>query len=722
MDEARIEEPVQRVERDEIGVESHERDSYLDSDLERSDGAMATMNIDSSAEMGTSDEDINMQEEAKVQIEPSPGPAELMPSMLDESAEQGMFFVDTVGDPSLATRNTTEGHAAAKSARASSPADSASSDEVIIFRGRKDHVTSHEDPIPLPLEPAATLSMDQPKLESNAESHITDALMAALADRQSFPLDTAGEPTSEEATGWGNKPPRMRNGIVKRWMHADGVEDTAPDFPDSRDEPVASNTSRRGKGPRKRQNRQMQKLKDDLEDEIMRDYLENISDPENLTAPKHTLGGTDDEWESSVMDDADDRGAEDQDGDLTGFTIDDDSSEASPVSSDVESEDSEYEEGDDSDLESDLENNERQKWEDDEDLRQRQRDAMTDEEIARILATQESMGITGDDLCIFDDSGFGDLDEARAGLEALSSMGGRNRNGMRRSNRGRQSDRFPDASLMADILEQDPYGGFDVMEWDRPSLKRKSKGRKSAGALPEEIADLSDEDLISELQSSWAADRSKKAAKKAEREELRALGMLGSGRKKGKVDMNQRYSWGMDMSQVKEELEEFIEGRQNDKAFPPMAKSERKILHEIANQFNLKSTSRGSGKNRFTVFTKTSRTIGWSDARWEPIVARARKGFLPNAKQRGKKNDFERKRAGRGGGFDKNAVGYRHGEVVGGTAPEIAQGNFGRKLMERMGWSQGMALGKDDEDGAAVPGRLLVPVQAKIKSGRGGLG
>ena len=57
----------------------------------------------------------------------------------------------------------------------------------------------------------------------------------------------------------------------------------------------------------------------------------------------------------------------------------------------------------------------------------------------------------------------------------------------------------------------------------------------------------------------------------------------------------------------------------------------------------------------------------------------------------------------------------KNGEIVGAGAAEIGQDNFGHKLMEKMGWSKGMALGKEGE------GRLI-PVEQVVRIGTTGLG
>ncbi|TIA66109.1 hypothetical protein D6C77_00354 [Aureobasidium pullulans] len=332
-------------------------------------------------------------------------------------------------------------------------------------------------------------------------------------------------------------------------------------------------------------------------------------------------------------------------------------------------------------------------------------------ELALLFMKQEELGIDGDDIMLYDDR-FGDVDGARAGLANYSvktPKGGKKKKG------GRKSDNFPDATLMADVLEQDAYGGFDVMDYDRPSLRKKNKGRKS-GPLPEELG-LSDSDLVEELQNQWANDRSKKASKKAEREELRQLGLLGK-KNKFKPDMNQRYTEGITMGQVRIELQDFLEQEDfTTKAFPPMQKNDRKVLHEIANHFNLKSKSVGSGKNRAPVLIKTQRTVEWSEQHFTRVSSLVSRSYLKNSSKKPKSTlagDVRRTRQMGGGGG--GAAAYRNGDVVGHNASEIPATNFGRKLMEKMGWAAGMSLGKEGSGG------LLVPVQATVKSGKAGLG
>jgi hypothetical protein len=71
---------------------------------------------------------------------------------------------------------------------------------------------------------------------------------------------------------------------------------------------------------------------------------------------------------------------------------------------------------------------------------------------------------------------------------------------------------------------------------------------------------------------------------------------------------------------------------------------------------------------------------------------------------------------GKSRGANHAGVTYRDGEVVGGSAPELSQSNKGRTMLEKMGWSTGMALGATDNKG------ILQPVAHVVKRTKAGLG
>lgn len=96
---------------------------------------------------------------------------------------------------------------------------------------------------------------------------------------------------------------------------------------------------------------------------------------------------------------------------------------------------------------------------------------------------------------------------------------------------------------------------FDVMDWDRPSLRRK----KGKAAKVQMNFDISDSELEQTLQAAWRNDRLRKSQRKKQREELRALGMLGKKASKPE-DLRVKYPTGINMQQVAEEIKAFLIG------------------------------------------------------------------------------------------------------------------------------------------------------------------
>ncbi|EMC99639.1 hypothetical protein BAUCODRAFT_63204 [Baudoinia panamericana UAMH 10762] len=178
------------------------------------------------------------------------------------------------------------------------------------------------------------------------------------------------------------------------------------------------------------------------------------------------------------------------------------------------------------------------------------------------------------------------------------------------------------------------------------------------------------------------------------------------------------------MAQVKDELRTFLQNDgQQSRAFPPMAKNERKVMHQVSSALGLKSKSAGSGKGRFTVIYKSSQRVEYSEALLSKVMYASNKGFLVNSSSKGKKAGRQAGKAaakgprggGGGGGFNGGAAGLRNGEVVGAGASALGRENFGHQLMVKMGWTAGTGLGRE-HDGT------VMPVEQVMRSGRAGLG
>lgn len=343
--------------------------------------------------------------------------------------------------------------------------------------------------------------------------------------------------------------------------------------------------------------------------------------------------------------------------------------------------------------------------EDEEEETEEDDEEIDDETLARVLQKQEELGLGSDEVLLY----AGDEHFDAPFSYKSTSFGNSSKFKKKQQSRGRgnREPSFPSASALADALDMDPYGGFDIMDTERPSLRIKKKGRR--GQMPPE---LEDSDLNDQLQNAWENDRAKKRLKKAEREELRQRGLLG---RKGKgPDLKVRYQGGVAMEDVVEEIREFLMGDMQTLSLPPMDAHRRATVHQAAAFFNLTSRSRGDGQNRFTVLSKTTRTRSYTDDEFDTAIQR--KGFLKRLQGPLHSQGGARKGGTfRTGARNKPQTGYKDGETVGADAPALGPENKGHALLSKMGWSTGMGLGALDNKG------ILQPIPHTVKTNKAGL-
>ena len=330
---------------------------------------------------------------------------------------------------------------------------------------------------------------------------------------------------------------------------------------------------------------------------------------------------------------------------------------------------------------------------------------LDDETIARVLQKQEELGLGSDEVLLHahDEYFGGPLSRNAKAMSAAIDRPSKRRGHRIGGGRGSELS-FPSAAAMADALDMDPYGAFDIMDTERPSLRPVKKGRR--GHLPPEIEDS---DLNDQLQAAWGIDRAKKRLKKAEREELRKQGLLG---RKGKADLGVKYKDGINMMEVMEDIREFMSSEMLSLSLPPMEADRRAIVHQIMSSFGVNSKSRGDGPRRFTVLSKTRRTVKFEDDAFDAVIdhPRFKRRLLgAYAPRQGPKGPKGKK------GAIRPTVGYKDGDIVGASAPELGPENRGRALMEKMGWSKGMALGASDNKG------ILHPIAHTVKTNKAGL-
>ncbi len=343
---------------------------------------------------------------------------------------------------------------------------------------------------------------------------------------------------------------------------------------------------------------------------------------------------------------------------------------------------------------------------------------MTDEQIARALAKQEELGMGGDELLLLDgnvddydddedikeNDGFasGDGFIAFSAKKHLSSRTTSKRN-------RRQRDHFPSASAFADALEQDPYGAFDVMDFDRPSLRAKNKGRKSD--LPFELG-VEDPELAERLRSTWEKDREKKTTRKREKQMDREEALLEAS------ERNQP-------AVIRAEIRHFMAQEVDTLELAPMDAGQRAAIHRLAKSMKLISKSQGkdgNGIGRNTVLTKGPYTPRFTkDTVWQIDNLLESRKFFPKGvfgafRSTRDPRAAKTTRAHQGGAGKTSGASYANGDVVGASAPELGAENKGRAMLERMGWSVGQGIGAVGNKGS------IEVIKHVVKTTKAGLG
>lgn len=316
---------------------------------------------------------------------------------------------------------------------------------------------------------------------------------------------------------------------------------------------------------------------------------------------------------------------------------------------------------------------------------------MDDETLARLLSKQEELGMGSHELLLHSHTYLegGDAHITRRQSRQSSKV-------LKIAQGG-----FPSASAVADAFDD-----LDLMDWGRPSLQNQQhKGRRG-----HPVFENSDSELEANLQTASRKDREKKKERKLAREEMRAQGLLG---KHANPDHPMvKYPAGMTLEDMTEELRNFLLGTDQTLQLPPMDKGARKLLHELAHRFKITSQSTGRGDQRRPTLCRTKYTVRYAEEYFEAAISRIGRRYFPRLDMKGRAP--HQRPGGRVGRH--SAVSYRDGEIVGASAPELGQDNKGRAILEKMGWSSGMALGSMDNKG------ILQPVAHVVKLTKAGLG
>ncbi|KAL0068343.1 squalene synthetase-like protein [Marasmius tenuissimus] len=232
-------------------------------------------------------------------------------------------------------------------------------------------------------------------------------------------------------------------------------------------------------------------------------------------------------------------------------------------------------------------------------------------------------------------------------------------------------------------------------------------------------------DLPPDLAELWERDRARKADRKRERDLeklVQAADPLRSkkGGKKGRKLTARLASLDptittipnrvFDTTTLVQQIRRFIDdvGGPKQMSLPPTNKETRKMVHELAQAFNLKSVSKGKGDGRYTTLTKTTRSAFG-------VVNEKKVGrVVRQGRARGIQFADGEEWTGKGGNGGGKMPKHREGDEVGKAAPKLTQNNVGFRLLAAMGWEDGDRIG--------LSGGLKDPLKAVIKHSKLGLG
>lgn len=452
-----------------------------------------------------------------------------------------MFFIDEIGSPVAIRKKLVPPNLP----QSSSPSPSGSSEEVIVFGGRQRAPQKS-------LEPRITTVGDS-SIEDDEDSH------SPLTDGELNPdiLGTAHAAHSSAAT-----PHQIQQSGLQNPNNLDttysGIDQSGPSK-----EPLPYLTRKSFRSGRRKSQRANKRARLAAEDEdILADYIEHMNDEENLNLAFCSLVDNAellDEF-STDIESQDNKNANTIEFNTHRPLAGKPSRDLSVTRSVDEALDLTVSTGEDSDgsiddeqISADL-HEYMDDIEDECDLLERKQARKIDEHIARLLSKQEELGLDSTELLLFDGNGNGkDPDQASEEDEGdvlFQSASGKRRRTKKRRPQHHSTDAFPSAMELGDMLDQDPYGDFDLMDHHRPSLKRAPGSRRS---VP--VFELSDIELEASMQLAWEKDRSKKKLKKKERERLSAQGLLGNN---GQADLKAKYREGISFGEIKDELIDFM--------------------------------------------------------------------------------------------------------------------------------------------------------------------
>ncbi|PJF16983.1 hypothetical protein PSACC_03212 [Paramicrosporidium saccamoebae] len=168
----------------------------------------------------------------------------------------------------------------------------------------------------------------------------------------------------------------------------------------------------------------------------------------------------------------------------------------------------------------------------------------------------------------------------------------------------------------------------------------------------------------------------------------------------------------VNFKQLNREIRDFVKTEESGESFelephPPMV---RKLVHQLAHMYGLRSKSSGQGVERYCVLIKCENTRLPRDLkRLDKFLEGAQKAarYAGSGREKGKEKVKAKPTT--------TAARVSPGTVIGSEAAPIEDDNIGNKMLRKLGWAPGQGLGSEKA------GRTE-PVEAVFRGNRVGLG
>ncbi|GAV50437.1 hypothetical protein ZYGR_0U02930 [Zygosaccharomyces rouxii] len=252
------------------------------------------------------------------------------------------------------------------------------------------------------------------------------------------------------------------------------------------------------------------------------------------------------------------------------------------------------------------------------------------------------------------------------------------------------------------IAYTEKYNVGRNMEYETSTLNSVGKGKKKKLLIDESLG--LDSATISTLEDKFRNRIESKANKRRTKQDfIDEMNQFSE-------DLFKKYPIGLHIQNIKDECEFFLLKERDRLSFPPLDPHGNNVVLKMSHHFNLKGYREGSGKGTHVVAQKTRATERYSpDYNRVHQLLRQRPVFYRIDVNRPGKTTTERFKT------QKAKFHANEGEVVGQDAPAIGSDNVGRRMLEKLGWSNGEGLGARGNKGIAEP------LMARVKKSKSGL-